>query len=297
MIAETIATEDGPLLLWRAPGAAGPPLLWVHGYTLDSSLWRQLWQLLPGYGHVGLDLPGHGGSRAYRPGDDLSGAARAVRQAADAVGAQDVVAMSFGATVTLLAAAADPDRFRALVLAAPALPGGPEDQDAADCNQELLRLNREQGHGPWLAERWLAEPPAIFSGARRDPELFGAIASVVARHRWGELNLPAFARADMPRLQSRLARISAKLLLMLGDDEIASFVRTAELIRRSVPRCETVWVPEAGHLVLLEKPQDCALHIAKALGDVGRAASPAGHLGTIATSRIDASPTNPEASD
>lgn len=275
MIAETFPTEDGPLTLWRAPDAAGPPLLWVHGYTLDSSLWRELWQLLPGYGHVGLDLPGHGGSRALRPGDDLAGAARAVRQAADAVGAQDVVAMSFGATVTLLAAAADPDRFRKLVLAAPALPGGPEDQDAADCNQELLRLNRERGQGPWLAERWLAEPPAIFSGARRDPALFADITAVVARHRWDELNLPAFARADMPRLQSRLARISAKLLLVLGDNEIASFVRTAEMIRRSVRDSETVWIAQAGHLVLLEKPRECAPHIAHVLADARRAAPPA----------------------
>src|SRR4029077_8416311 len=54
--------EPGPLGLGTRSTGSGPTVLWIHGYTLDSSLWADLWQRLPGYRHIGVDLPGHGSS-------------------------------------------------------------------------------------------------------------------------------------------------------------------------------------------------------------------------------------------
>ncbi|WP_374147201.1 alpha/beta fold hydrolase [Sphingomonas sp. 28-63-12] len=256
-----IATRDGPIKLHRPAAGAGPRLLWVHGYTLDSRLWAPLWRALPGWDHIGIDLPGHGGSRAITPADTIAHFAAAVIEVADRLEVDDLIGLSFGGTVCLEAAGQAPSRFRRLILSAPALPGGPEDQDAADCNQELRRLARDRGIGPWLAERWLQVPPAIFAGAKRDSGLFAQIAATVGAHRWDELFCPGFAPRETG-LDKRLTHVTALVLLILGDDDIASFARTAELLRRRLPHATIAFVADAGHLAPLERPAAVARLVA-----------------------------------
>jgi pimeloyl-ACP methyl ester carboxylesterase len=41
----------------------GPLLLWLHGAGATTHSWRDLWPQLPGFRHVGVDLPGHGFTR------------------------------------------------------------------------------------------------------------------------------------------------------------------------------------------------------------------------------------------
>jgi pimeloyl-ACP methyl ester carboxylesterase len=51
------------------PGSLGG-VLWIHGYSIDSTTWAELWSLLPGWSHYGIDLPDHGASpSAVPPGD------------------------------------------------------------------------------------------------------------------------------------------------------------------------------------------------------------------------------------
>ena len=58
----------------RPGGGAG--VLWVHGYTVDSTTWDTVWSLLPEWSHYGIDLPGHGTSPAVQRGTSLSGLGR-----------------------------------------------------------------------------------------------------------------------------------------------------------------------------------------------------------------------------
>lgn len=255
-----LSTPEGPLALHWSGAEAAAPILWVHGYTLDATLWEPLWARLPDFRHLGIDLPGHGASRPITPADDVAAFGRAVLAVAAAHRATILIGMSFGGTVCLEAAGAAPTRFAGMLLGAPALPGGPEDQESADCNQQLLRLARERGVGPWLADRWLSVPPAIFAGAMRNPDLWAAVQAIVRRHRWDELRSSAFAPRDTGLVQ-RLARVRAPVRLLVGDDDIPSFARTADLLRRILPAASVGYVADAGHLALLERPDAAAAQI------------------------------------
>ncbi len=140
-----------------------------------------------------------------------------------------------------------------MILCAPSVAGGPVDQDAADCNQDLRRLAAERGIGSWLAARWLADPPAIFAGARRHPALFEDIRAVVTRHRWTELGSAAMTGHRRDGLAG-LDAVTADILLVLGEDDMPSFARNAELLRRCLLRAAIARIAGAAHLAPLERP-------------------------------------------
>lgn len=77
-------------------GTSGPPVLWLHGYTMTSQIWSVLWRLLPYRCHLGVDLPGHGRSPAMRADLTLPEVADQVAGIARTYGARDIVGLSFG---------------------------------------------------------------------------------------------------------------------------------------------------------------------------------------------------------
>ncbi|WP_164416075.1 alpha/beta fold hydrolase [Streptomyces salinarius] len=236
---------------------SGPTVLWVHGYTMDATLWRPLWRLLPGLRHVGVDLPGHGGSGPLRPGTTLPEVAERVVELARAEGARRWVGLSFGSTVVLEMAVAHPDEADRLVLGAPTPAGGPPDPAARKRYIELLMLRRMRGAAAaeQLADLWMAAPPDIFKGTEEHAELRAEIRRVVARHSWAELVDGAMAGLSAHvHTEADLARISARTLVLTGSEDMPVFHANAALLERTLPACATRIVDGAGHLPLLEQP-------------------------------------------
>lgn len=247
-----LAAGDGMVARVR-PGEEGT-VLWLHGYTMDSTIWEELWSLLPGWRHLGLDLPGHGLSQPLPPGRGLPELARRIGGFARAQGARHLVGLSFGGMVALQAAIEHPDAFDTLTLGAPALGGGPQDRGAQARNIALGELHRARGAGPWLAELWTRLPSPIFDGAARHPALWPRLRGIVGRHGWQELaggGMQALALHAQP--PAALARIAADTLVLIGEEDSEAFRRSAELIRRAVPRCRRMHLPRTGHLTLLER--------------------------------------------
>ena len=251
-------TETFEGLALHLSGTEGEGVLWLHGYTLDSTIWSRLWGQLPGWRHAGLDLAGHGQSRDLQRDDTLASLASTVIRIARHHDLRHLVGLSFGGMVALQAAIDAPEAFASLALGSPAVAGGATDSDAATRNRELSRLYRERGAGRWLAELWMRSPPDIFKGAARDTALWNALAEVVERHRWSELATDQMNRLTTPSQLARLSSIACPTLLLIGEDDMPVFKRTAQLLRRAVAGCERVYVPSAGHLGLLEAPAEVA---------------------------------------
>jgi pimeloyl-ACP methyl ester carboxylesterase len=115
---QMIATPGGAVAAWRLPGPA--PVLLVHGWEDDNSLWQNLIEAIDfvGRGVVAFDLPGHGYSEGATLNMDLGAAA--VRAVADAMGPFDaVVTHSFGGPASVLALEGGLAIARAVLIAPP----------------------------------------------------------------------------------------------------------------------------------------------------------------------------------
>ena len=245
----TIPAGDG--LVAHVVDRGGPPVLWLHGYTLDHTVFRKQWARLPGFCHIGLDLPGHGASRALRPGDTLNTVADTVAAFAAGIGARRLVGLSFGTLLAVQVAAVG--AFDRLILAAPGLAGGPSDRSVEQRYIELARLYATAGPGPHMTELWMRSPPPLFAGV--GPE----VAAVIDRHTWSELRGPLmYELTRAPQDAALLARIGAPTLIVLGEHELPAHRACAALLARHVPDCELELLSGGGHLALLQAPDAAA---------------------------------------
>jgi pimeloyl-ACP methyl ester carboxylesterase len=257
--------HDGLGLAIREAPADGKRILWIHGYTLDSGIWADLWGRLPDWHHIGVDLPGHGQSAPGTAGETLPSLGRRIW--AQREGVRHVVALSFGTVVAVQMALEAPAAFATMVLAAPALCGAPGDPGAQRRYEELMRRHAAGRRGADLVEIWTRSPGDVFGGAQRQPALWADLVAVIARHRWTELEDGSMrALTDHFQRPTELPRIRARTLVLTGEDEMPVFRFCAQILVRALPACEGATLPGVGHLCLLEAPGEAARLIASHVG-------------------------------
>lgn len=245
-----------------------PAVVWIHGYTMDSSTWGPLWDLLPGYRHIGVDLLGHGKSAPMPPDLTLPAMAAQVAQVAQSYGATRVVALSFGASTALQWAIDFPSSVSHLVLGAPNIAGIVSDPITERRYLELAMLKRFGGGAEQLTGLWMSSPPDIFRGTERHPALRRQLRSVIMKHQWTELVSGAMGKLTTSSKQTDddLATITAKSLAIIGDEEMPAFLSNAKRLNDTIPGCGLKTITGAGHLVLIEEPGLVAPILSEHLG-------------------------------
>jgi pimeloyl-ACP methyl ester carboxylesterase len=244
----------------------GPGVLWLHGYTLCSDVWQPLWQRMPGWRHVGLDLPWHGASRALRNGETLAVLADSVVAHAAAAAVSHVVALSFGTVLATEMAVRHPGAYESWTFAAPSLAGMPHEPAVTRRYLDLYRLYRALGAGPHMTQLWMASPPAIFAGVVARPDVRARVREVVDRHRWQELASDGM-RQLVTRTQrpSELAAVRAPIAVVVGGADLLTHTACARAIAAAAPGAALAVMPGCGHLPLLEEPDRAATLLAKHL--------------------------------
>ena len=252
--------------LAHRPFGSGPPVVWLHGYTMDSSTWGELWSLLPGWTHVGVDLPGHGRSEPIPDGTSLADAAADIAAISREYGATRLVALSFGTILALQVALDHPDVAANLTLSAPALGGGGTEPGADVRYVSLMKLFARGATRAELADEWMTSPPDIFRGTETKAMLRFRLRSVIMRHSWAELARPTIAGMLSHRhTDDDLARLTSALLVVVGDHEMPVTDEVSRRMERLVPDVTRLVVPDAGHLAPLEQPRAVAPLIAEHL--------------------------------
>ncbi len=208
------------------------PLLLLHAGGLDNRMWQPLRDALgDGYDVVAPDL-----------GDAPVDEALALLDARG-IGRATVVGASFGGNIALQLVTRAPERVAGLVLFAATLF---DHEFAAELRQY------------WDAEEAMIEAgdveSAVALGVRtwvREP----AIAEFVAAMSRDGFGRPEDETAELP---IDLAGIRAPTLAVSGGLDFADFAAMADRIVATVPGARRAEVPDAGHLIALERPQAAA---------------------------------------
>lgn len=251
----------------RVRPGGGVGVLWVHGYTVDSTTWDTLWSLLPEWSHYGIDLPGHGASPAIQRGTSLGDLGEELANAAAGFGIQHVLGLSVGSAIALEIAMRRPRAFATVTLAAPALAGGPVDRDVGLRYKELFNLYRQRGPGPWMTQLWMQCPPDTFAHASAGLQL--QLAAVIDRYGWCDFRDPELGMAPLMRQRQDaqlLALSTARPLIMIGEHELSAFRQTAALLCAIRPDARFTELPGAGHLCLLHEQREAARLLAEHWG-------------------------------
>ena len=260
------------LSLWTVELGSGPAVLWLHGYSMNSNLWASLWSYLPGYAHIGVDLPGHGRSRPLTEEDSLGGLATEIACVAKERGARIIAGLSFGSMIALEAAAILGPELDFLLLGAPTLAGDIPDSIVRLKTSRLRAAYARGETADQLADLWMTSPPDIFKACQRNGALWSSIRAEILRHSWSELAMDSMQSIyESRQTDSRLSAITADTLVLVGTEDMRIHKRVAYKLAEHLPKCRKQWVVDAGHLPLLEMPVKCAQYVLQHLGTETRA--------------------------
>lgn len=240
---------------------AGPPLVLVHGITLDVATWiPQLERLASEHRVIAIGQRGHGRSTAGSGGYSLERLAddlMAVLEALDVSGAV-LVGHSMGGMVSQLLAVREPVRLRrhvdALVLVAtapgplvPSLAGGVLAAVAAGRLGRSATLFSSEDLGS-LATRvsFGADPRPL------DVALASSMVSCMSPAALAALIGPLLA-FDVHR---RLDSIELPTWVVVGTRDVLTPPRMARALVRSIRGAELVVLARCGHMVMLERPEE-----------------------------------------
>ncbi|MFK8114816.1 MAG: alpha/beta fold hydrolase [Rubripirellula sp.] len=261
-------------LAGRERPGEGDKVLWLHGYTLDSSSWGDLWQRLPGWHHIGVDFPGHGASGPLSEAGDLQKLARRLGEYCLENEIRHIAALSFGTITATQIMIEFPDSFTSVVLSAPSLAGGRQEPDVAQVYMQLFQLYHQHGPGKEMADVWLA--CRVWDAVDQFPGLPEALRTLVEKHSWDEMQSYAMRHFTQPaQTEESLKKVSTSLLVMIGEHEMAPFRESAEILQQSVAGSKIVELPGAAHLCLLQTPELAAKTIDQHLRENAKNPPPA----------------------
>ena len=240
-------------------------VLWLHGYTLDSSSWEEIWSLLPGWRHIGLDLPGHGASAAIKRGASVKELGQQLAEVCRQQHIQHLVALSFGTITALQIAIELPDYFKSITLGAPSMAGGPQDQEMTQTYSKLIFMHKMLGRSDAIHQVWLNSP--AWKGIESRPGLKDTLTVLVKNHSWAELDSFDLMKQFFfpPQQVSDFQHIRTAINVIVGEHEMPAFKEVAALIAENAQNVTLSDLPGAYHLCMLQKPEEAAKLVEKNL--------------------------------
>jgi pimeloyl-ACP methyl ester carboxylesterase len=245
--ADHYLSVNGTRLRYRDEGR-GPPVLLVHGWTLDLQMWDpQVAALRDAFRLIRLDRRGHGLSAgapaAERDGEDLAALCRHLRLTRVAL-----LGMSQGARGVLAYACAAPAQVSALILDGPPALGA-----GSDAEVPLERYAAQvRAHGMEAFRREWAQHP-LMQLRTRAPAMRALLAAMIERYPGNDLGSAA-PRAEAAAAHMRLATLSAPALVLSGEHDLAGRRQAAQQLAAQLSDAELAVIAGAGHLPNLDSP-------------------------------------------
>ncbi|MEM7812500.1 MAG: alpha/beta fold hydrolase [Planctomycetota bacterium] len=259
MPTETRRTEAGGRGFAVGLAGEGDPLVLLHGFPLDRTMWGETAEFLSGRRLIVPDLRGFGGSDPLADGeafsiDDLADDVVAIADAVGVTGPFDLAGLSMGGYVALSVATRHADRVGRVILT----------NTRADTDTPEVAANRRR-----IAETVLAKGTAPLAAAMtpnvlseitigKSPKVVGRVKDMIHACRPATVAAAQHAMAARPDRTGDLPGIDRPVLCVAGSEDTITPPAVLEAIAAAAPHGQAVTIAGAGHLTPLERPRQFA---------------------------------------
>ncbi len=241
-----------------------PPLIFLHGFTLSSMEWLPLFGVYENdYQPIAVDIIGHGRSstpeEAYYYSFEFFSTVLSDILSELEIDAAHWIGYSFGSRILLYYAVNYPERILSLILEGTS-PGIRDESERTQRRLQDENLARYIQVNPLekFVERWIQHP--LFANQKNFPLRQQQRAKEIRLNNspTGLANsLRQMGRGNMPPLWDQLSTIASPVLLLAGEKD-PKHVKILEEAEQSIPDCESVIIPGAGHNIHFERPEKFA---------------------------------------
>ncbi len=231
------------------------PVLFIHGFPFDSSMWRHQIAALSNWRRVVPDLWGAG--LANIPAS--AGPYAIAEQATSLVGTLDdlhidevvVCGQSMGGYIAFELLRAFPARVRAAILCSTkATADTPEAKRGRD-----VMASKAEREGPGAIAAELVPKLLARATLERQPAVVREVTTMIERQPVYGMVVTLRALRDRPDSTPLLGQIRIPVLVVAGDDDQITPAAGMEEMARAIPGAQFTVIPGSGHLSPLEQPQ------------------------------------------
>jgi 3-oxoadipate enol-lactonase len=230
----------------------GPPVLFVHGFPLDRTLWRPVVSMLTGWRRIAPDLRGMGLSDAPPAGYTIAEYADDLVALLDALHVEQAIVcgLSMGGYVALDMLRRHPARVQGLILLNTR--AGADDAEGRARRDAMIARVRRDGTG-FLGEDMVPKLLAATS-IETMPEVVRQVSAMVTGSPPDGIAGALAAMRDRHDSLDLLPGIAVPTLVVAGSDDQLIPLAESRAMASAIPHAHFAVVPAAGHLAPLEQP-------------------------------------------
>jgi len=242
---------DGAELAVEVRGE-GVPVVFIHGFPFDRTMWRHQLAGLSRWKRIALDLRGAGASSVAADGYSVARYADDIVQVLDTLGIDRAVVcgLSLGGYILFDLLRRHAGRIRAAVFCnTKATADSPEAKRGRD---EMAALAEREGVGA-VAERLLPQLLAPATVAAQ-PDVVAHVRDMIGRTPVAGLVGALRALRDRPDSTPMLGSIGVPVLAVAGEEDMIAPAGIMQAMAAAIPGAQFAVIPAAGHLAPLEQP-------------------------------------------
>jgi pimeloyl-ACP methyl ester carboxylesterase len=235
----------------RSPDPKKETVLFLHGTGQDHSIWVLPTRYFARHDRnvLAVDLPGHGRSDGT-PLKTIEAMADWAIEVLDAAGLSTaaIVGHSLGSLIAIAAAARHPERVRAIALVGTTVP--------MPVSSFLLENAKENSHEAIeMLNFWGFSKSAQLGGnATPGNWMLGSGMRLMEKAGPGVIYNDLKACNEYVEGMEHAARVNCPALLILGERDMLTPVRSAMKVAQALPNAEKVILAGSGHALLAEQP-------------------------------------------
>jgi YbgC/YbaW family acyl-CoA thioester hydrolase len=230
----------------------GAPILFIHGFPFDRTVWRHQLAGLSRWKRIAPDLRGAGASSVPPDGYSVARYADDIVQVLDTLGVKRAVVcgLSLGGYILFELLRRHAGRVRAAVFCSSKAVA--DSAEARRGRDEMAALAEREGTAA-VAERLLPQLLASATFAAQ-PDVVAHVREMINRTPVPGLVGALRALRDRPDSTAMLGTIGVPALVIAGEEDKIAPADGLRAMAQAIPGAQVAVIPAAGHLAPLEQP-------------------------------------------